>query len=173
MHPWVRCQECGGTLIPRWPLAHAGHLWVINMAHSNPSHAPLAPPSLKCPLWQQLSNSWFPREQGAGRVSACVCVGVGVSGWGIYGVMVSDWLVRYANQRFLFCLSLFREIFQIARHSWDFTSEQKAKNTFSYHLEQQEVNELVNHWVDWLHAVHGTERKKNVWIFKHVIQAVY
>lgn len=39
---WVRCQESGGTLITEWPLAQS-LLWVIDMAHSNPSHV-LRPP---------------------------------------------------------------------------------------------------------------------------------
>lgn len=49
-----------------------GHLWVINMAHSNPSLAPGLPlpelPTLTAAVRFSVSQS-----QGAGSVSACVC----------------------------------------------------------------------------------------------------
>lgn len=69
--------------------AGPSHLWVINVAHSKPSHTPRTPcpPPLpvNCKSWQQLCP--FPRLQG---VCQHVCVGVGVIRWGVYGVAVSD-----------------------------------------------------------------------------------
>lgn len=96
--PWSSCcplhQESLGRMtgmwwhINNWVTTGLAHLWVINMAHLNPSHAPLDP----LPKWTAYSDSScqtliFPDW---GRVSACVCMGMGVTGWGVYGVMLSD-----------------------------------------------------------------------------------
>lgn len=78
MHPWVRYQECGGTLITQQPLAQA--TCELLTLHT-PSRTPLdSLPTLMAAVRLSVSQS-----QGV-----CQHVCVGVSGWGVYTAMESD-----------------------------------------------------------------------------------